>query len=275
MALASVTPWATPIVIASPTPIPTPIVHIVQPGETLISIALDYGVALEALQAANPGVLPEFLAIGQTLIIPPPIGTVVASNVLPSPTPAMAAWGPVTCYPQPGGRLACLVEVLNPHAQGYLENVGARIILADANGRPLASGISYSAVEAIPPGGTGPVAVVFPAPPVGVAGQGVEIVSAEVVETPTLAHPLLAPSHVGLSQNGLWVVTGEIANPTAQTLTETWVVITLYDVAQALIGYQRHALGALAPNATRSFAVRTSRLSGAVARYMLTAEGRP
>jgi LysM repeat protein len=45
--------------------------HVVRPGETLISIAWDYGVPYPWIQQANPG-LGDMLAVGQTLTIPSP-----------------------------------------------------------------------------------------------------------------------------------------------------------------------------------------------------------
>ena len=42
----------------------------VQPGDTLWLIARRYGISLEALQAANPGVDAWWLMPGQTLVIP-------------------------------------------------------------------------------------------------------------------------------------------------------------------------------------------------------------
>jgi LysM repeat protein len=45
-------------------------VHVVQPGESLLSIALLYGVTIEELQAANDLPNPDAINIGQELIIP-------------------------------------------------------------------------------------------------------------------------------------------------------------------------------------------------------------
>jgi LysM repeat protein len=47
-----------------------PTTHIVQPGETLFSIALHYGTTVEAIAAANNIVNPWFIYVGQELIIP-------------------------------------------------------------------------------------------------------------------------------------------------------------------------------------------------------------
>lgn len=67
--------------------------HIVQPGDTLWSIAARYGVTVEALMRANNLTNPNYIFLGQTLVIPSTGGF-----PLPFPTP-----GP---SPQPGAGLA-------------------------------------------------------------------------------------------------------------------------------------------------------------------------
>ncbi len=63
------TPTATPTV--TPTPTPRYIIHVVQPGDTLYSLARRYGISVEAIMAANK--LTDFnIRIGQQLLIPPP-----------------------------------------------------------------------------------------------------------------------------------------------------------------------------------------------------------
>src|SRR5438034_10874796 len=44
--------------------------YVVELGDTLYNIALSFGVTVDALQAANPGVDPSALSVGQPLIIP-------------------------------------------------------------------------------------------------------------------------------------------------------------------------------------------------------------
>jgi len=58
-------------------------VHVVQPGETLFRIALNYGVSMDAIRAAN-GFTGDTIYSGQTLIIPD--GSAPAAN--PPPPPA-------------------------------------------------------------------------------------------------------------------------------------------------------------------------------------------
>ncbi len=62
-------PSPTPSPQATPTPEPV-VYHIVQSGETLWDIAEQYGVTLEALEAANESLDPDRLQPGQELIIP-------------------------------------------------------------------------------------------------------------------------------------------------------------------------------------------------------------
>lgn len=54
-----------------PTTSAKPRTHVVAAGETMASIARKSGVSLTALQAANPGVTPKKLRVGQTLNLPP------------------------------------------------------------------------------------------------------------------------------------------------------------------------------------------------------------
>jgi LysM repeat protein len=46
--------------------------HIVTAGETAVRIARRYGIPLDALLAANPGLVPRRMRVGQVLNIPPP-----------------------------------------------------------------------------------------------------------------------------------------------------------------------------------------------------------
>jgi LysM repeat protein len=64
----------------------TPTIYIVQPGDTLGSIALKYDVSLEDMMKANALADPNTLSVGQTLVIP------VAG--LPAATPTRRAPGP-------------------------------------------------------------------------------------------------------------------------------------------------------------------------------------
>ena len=72
-------PTATPVEAATETPTEAPtatpaslVVHVVLPGETLSSIAWQYGLTYQAIMEANGMEDPNLLEVGQELIIPPP-----------------------------------------------------------------------------------------------------------------------------------------------------------------------------------------------------------
>lgn len=87
-----------------PTPCPGG-TFVIGPGDTLFSIARRLGISLEALLAANPGIDPNNLRVGQVICLP-----------VPAP-------GPVPC---PGGR----IHVVQPGETLFL--------IAQRNGIPLA-----------------------------------------------------------------------------------------------------------------------------------------
>jgi LysM repeat protein len=60
---------------AAGSPTGNPSVYIVKPGDTMAAIAAQFGLTLAVLQAANPGVDPNSLKVGQELTIPAPTTT--------------------------------------------------------------------------------------------------------------------------------------------------------------------------------------------------------
>ena len=72
---ASATPSAAPSrsIEPTPTPAPTPIVYVIKSGDTLSKIAVDHGVTIEQLRAANPEITdPNKITVGQQIVIPAP-----------------------------------------------------------------------------------------------------------------------------------------------------------------------------------------------------------
>lgn len=79
----------------APTETPTPVIHVVQSGDTLLAIAAQYGVSVRDLQAANGIEDPTRLQIGQRLIIPVggyvPPGSAIGSTGTPVAETTVAA----------------------------------------------------------------------------------------------------------------------------------------------------------------------------------------
>ncbi len=82
----------------TPTPRPTPMprpdgarVHIVESGDTLFGIALEYDLTLDEILALNPHIAKDdFLSIGQEIVVSVPEGGVPSQQPTPTPTQAPA-----------------------------------------------------------------------------------------------------------------------------------------------------------------------------------------
>jgi len=108
-----------------PTSTPTPLVHVVKPGETLATIAATYGVSLEALIAANRLSDPNLIYPGQELVIPghvvPPTEIAIGPTALPLTPPVVLP--PAMLTPEPPPR----VEIAGVIGAGDLEVEQVRV----------------------------------------------------------------------------------------------------------------------------------------------------
>jgi LysM repeat protein len=272
---------STPVIVASPippTPLPTPITYGVQKGDTLISIAWDFKISVEDLQAANPEINPRFLTVGAVLNIPSSTGNPVATLAPPtaSPEPIALELSAPACYPTPTQVWYCFVEARN-HDSTPLTSISAHIVLADAAGLPIADQIAQISLNQIPAGGSAPLTAIFAHPPAQVAGTGVRLLSAQRVTDPATAPYITLEAQVehGESTSAGWRVTGYVTNPTTQTMQTLWVTLVLYDAAGAILGHYTKTDGNLAPGERRLVRVDAIPLQATVAYYLLSAEGQP
>lgn len=143
-------------------PSPTPFVHVVAEGDTLLGIAIRYGVELNELLAANPGINTRIISIGQSITIPGADGNSPGS-LLPTATPVPATLSPVVCYAAPVDSLWCLTTVSFP-GDTPLEAIAVAIALFNAEGKQLASQVSYTPLNLLLPGTELPLIARFPAP---------------------------------------------------------------------------------------------------------------
>ena len=269
---------ATPSPIASPSPTPTPVIHVVQAGETLISISLQYGVSVEAIQAANGILNPQTLQIGQELIIP--MGDEVAEGspglLLPTPTPAPVLVENVAFYRTPVGSLWCLGEVVNP-GEEPLENVELRITLHDPAGAVLAEGQAAAALDLIPPGGRSPFGLLFNAPPDTYDRYLVTPLRAEVAAEGAVLYTPLTVAEVEAGPSGpLFEVRGQVVNETPTAMTQVTVIVTTYNAAGQVTGFRQARLpDELPPGGRLPFALSLIPQEAQPVEYTVVAEGRP
>ncbi len=261
----------------TPTPSPTPIRHVVQSGETLIGIALQYGVTVAALQAANGIQNPEALQMNQVLTIPTGAESQGDSlePLLPTPTPMPFPIEGVAFYETPVGSLWCLGEVVNS-TESSLENVTLRVTLYNAAGQELLGGNVTAALDMIPPGERAPFGILFASPPASFDQFRVAPVRAEALAEPAGRHATLEIAQVEAGLVGpLFEVSGSVTNPAQFGVTSVTVVVTTYDAEGLVTGFRQARLpDDLPPSASVAFSVSLMPNDGLPDSYHIAAQGR-
>jgi len=252
-------PFLPPVATATATITPAPTIHVVQEGETLLSIAYEYGVSVQALQAVNNIENPQFLQVGQRLVIPTgeEMTETAPGLLLPTPTPLPFDVQGVAFYETPVGSLECLGEVVNTTAF-TLTNVLVRVTLYDDAGTALAAGDAFVAADLIPPGSRSPFCVLFTAPPSAWASPQVTIIRGEAAGAIAASYVPIAVVEVeGQPSGSQFQVSGVVRNDSAeQAAGNVIVIVTTYDAEGLVTGFRQGPAeieGPLAPGATARF----------------------
>jgi LysM repeat protein len=279
--LTATAPILPPADTPTPTLTPTPIIHVIASGDTLYSIAFEYGVNPDALQAANGIEDPRFLSIGQELIIPTgeedDSGT--SNLLLPTPTPAPIAVQGVGFYDTPVGSLWSLGEVVNTTGE-TLTNVQVRVMLFDAQGALVAEEDAFAAAELIASGERSPFGILFTSPPAGWANSQVSIVRGEAAgELVSSFVPVTLSDVAAVPAEDQLQVSGNVVNGSGgQSLGSAIVIVTTYDGEGLVTGFRQRTFepeGPVAPGGSVPFSLRLSYHGSEPADYHVMALGRP
>jgi len=127
---------------------PTPQAYAVRANDTFLAIALAFGLSHEELLAANPGLNPDLLSIGQQLLIPVPGGQGTATPI-PTPTPLPLQVTEPRCFPSTSGGLWCLVSVTNTTGAA-VEGLSGLLSLLSTSGDPLLTLPIYPPLNLLP-----------------------------------------------------------------------------------------------------------------------------
>ncbi len=267
----------------TPTVTPTPIVHVVQQGDTLQAIAFDFGVNVEALQMANGIENPQFLQVGQRLIIPvdEDVDQETAGLLLPTPTPQPIQIQGVALYQTPVDSLQSLGEVVNTTSI-TVTNVQVQIKLLDAAKEPLVEKDVFVSRDILPPGARSPFSILFVEPPRVWAGYQVRVIRGQ--EAGALANayvPMTVLEAQGNPSGPQFRVNGIVENvSTARVARSVDVIVTTYDAEGTVTGFQRAPLppedldGGVAPGETASFSITLTAHGKAPSDFTVAAVGR-
>lgn len=265
---------------ATPTVTPTPVVHVIQEGDTLAGIAAAYGVSVQALQAVNGIENPLLLPVGQELIIP--TGEEEAASqpglLLPTPTPLSFGLRGVGFYETPVGSLWCLGEVVNttPYT---LTNVQVQVTLFDPAGTPVVERDVFAAADVLFPSDRAPFGILFVSPPPNFASHRVTVLRGEFAGALADEYISLAVEEVSSVPSGpQFEVSGRIRNTDpARSAAGGVVIVTTYDSEGRVTGFRQQTVDVgegLAPGAAVPFRLLFTAHGGTPADFSVVAFGR-
>lgn len=269
-----ISPSATPVVAEILVPSPTPSTYKVAAGDSLGTIAEQYGLSLAELQAANPGVVSESLTVGQNINIPVPSS---GGNALSEP--AAAELGPVQCHPAGVGTY-CLVQVHNQFDE-KLENVTVLMSVLDAKGRVQDRQEAFMPLNILPSGSELPAYTLFTELPTGTLpiaqlSSAIRLPASDRRYLPAVTRNTL----VSIEWNGRSAhVQGQIFLPDgvkAQSASTIWLAAVAYDIDGQIVGFRRWEWqGSLKPGGVKAFDFSVYSLGPAIETVDVIVEARP
>lgn len=158
-----------------PSATPTPVTYTVKQGDELLSIAIQYGITLESLRAANPTVDPYMLSVGTVLVIPAGSSAEETPASNPHPTPMPVTLQDVHCYPQNDGGAWCFLTAYNGSGSA-VESVTVKVSITGESG--IVSRLALTPLNLLPVDASMPLMVYFPPPLAQPLQVGAELSSA-------------------------------------------------------------------------------------------------
>ncbi len=265
-----------PLDTAVPAAAATPIIHVVQQGDTLQAIAFDYGVRVDALQRANGIENPQLLQIGQQLIIPlsQDEGFRAPSLLLPTPTPQPVQLEGAGFFRTPVGSLWGLGEVSNTTTV-TLANVQVHVMLFDVAGALVAEGDTFVAADLIPPGERSPFGLLFTAPPDWASYQMTVLRADDAGSLANAYLPLSLTDLDGSPIESQFKVSGSVEHVgPEQVVKAVHIIVTTYNAEGTVTGFREdtlHVDEGLTPGAALPFTVLLTTHAGSPDSYSVMA----
>jgi len=262
--------------VITPLPSPTPFGYTVKSGDTMGQIAQAFNVSISALMAANPGVDPNSISIGQTLKVPSQQIPADAATPTAVPFPVKQ----IACYPTSDRGMWCFVLVSN-NSSSPIEDVTAQITLLDASGKSVAGHTATLLLDILAPNSSMPLITYFaPDIPLDVKPQ-VQILTAIQIQADDARYlpVLLRNTSVKVDPTGLTAqVNGQVVLNAASTKPAklVWVVASAYDGSGRVIGARRwESTASLSAGGSLPFSFMVSSIAGTIVRVEFAVEARP
>jgi hypothetical protein len=256
-------------------PTATLVIYVVVEGDTLTGIAKRFGIDLEALISANPGVQPAALSIGTKLTIP--VGGTVQAEA--TPTPVTLKVLQARCWAGAQAGLWCFALVQNDYAE-TLENLSARFSLLSPSGQELASQVAFAALDILPAGQAMPLAAYFPPPAQAAPAPRVQVLTAirlvpgDGRYLPVAIRETL--TRVDWSGRSAQVSGQVVLTSASAKANSVWVLAVAYDADGNVVGLRRwESPSPLEGGRSLEFNFMVSSVGPGIERVEFLAEARP
>ncbi len=264
----STPPLPTPAPTRTPPPTATPHLYLIQKGDTMGSIALEFGVTSDELINANPETSPSAMIVGEELLIP----DVKRASTSPTISPLALEISPPDCYATLSGGMWCFVAVKNNQDEA-VESVSAEIDLFDENGEIFAEKRAFSLIDRLPAGETMPLLAFFANTPIN-RNASVTLLTAfpspqdETRYLPaSLRNVLTEIAWDGMSAE----VNGEVMLAGDASVSRLWVVAIAYDANGQIVGTRRWE----SVSGGQMFRLTVASLGSTIDRIQLIVEAKP
>jgi LysM repeat protein len=248
---------------------------VIQRGDTLLDVAIRFGVSAQSIQDANGITDPRSLQISQELVIPREALTATGTPTATA-TPLPFAVENITFNRTPLGGLWCFGEIHNITGV-ELEQAGVTISLLDEGGKALAHMQERVQVELIPPGGRAPFAARFDQPPQNFVSYTVAPWLGVRGYVGSYYRDLEARNVAGTGERyAAYTVSGIIANIGPEDAVGVTVTVTIYDALGRVLGVRRGPPdhNVIPRGGETTFSLQLTPAGGPVARYSVSALGR-
>lgn len=255
---------------------PTPVTYTVVKGDTMLGIALRYGITLEELMAANPQVNPRIISVDTVLVIPLGEGSPVTFS---TPTPLPVPMEGPGCFSTAGGGAWCFLLVKNTQSEA-LENLSAHIFLISPQSEVIAEGFAIPPLNVVSPEKGIPLSIYFSPPLPDTYTPRAELVSALPVvggEGRYLPAKLKIESEV-IELDGMQAtIQGDVSLPKRSSpANQTWIAVVAYDTNGEVVGVRKwEAKSALEPSGSLPFVITVYSLGPPIERVEVLVEARP
>lgn len=282
VAMATLPPTATPAPYTpaptpTPTVTPTPVIYQIQPGDSLLAIAQQFGLSVAALQDANGILDPRTLQAGQHLIIPDPEDEEdVADNATPTPTPMPVTVQDIYFSETNIGGLWVLGEVLNDSGAA-LEQVRVAVVLLDENDEEVARADGLVALDLVDAGQKAPFAVLFGEVPGKFARYQAFAISAVPAYVGSYYRDLVVENIESDGERyAAYTVEGTVRNIGPEEAVSVQVVLTAYDSLDRVIAMRQIVPdhNVIARGGETTFTAVLAPVGGPVVRVEAVAQGR-